>query len=85
MYTLSREKSLSKFFCLSSGKRSALKENNLLPWVANYFLRVDFFQRGFMCRKSKQEVKKVISLVKMAEKLLCVPIPFKVCHYKIIC
>ena len=64
-------------FCLPSEKGSTLKEKNLIPQAANSFLLVHtHFSKRLGVRKVKQEVKKVVSLAKMAENLpsVCSPL-----------
>ena len=52
--------------CHPTEKESVLKGKNLLPLGANSFLSEQInFQKGIHVEKSKQEVTKVVSLLKM--------------------
>ena len=64
--TLSGETALTKcFFYLPSEMGSTLKGKNLLPLGANSFLVEESpFQKGFVVQTNKQEVSKIVSLVK---------------------
>ena len=73
--------------CLPSEKRCTLKGKNLLPLGANsefaplgskfFPVRVDSFQKGLGVQENKQEVAKVVSLVKQAEYLRSVSVDRK--------
>ena len=70
IYTLSREATLLKLFCLPSEKRSILKGKNLLPLGANSFLlEKTSSQKCLGAQERKQEVTKVVSLVKKRQKM----------------
>ena len=61
-----------------SEKESTLKGKNLLPMGANSFLlEWTHFQMGLGVLESKQEVTKVVSLVKMLENLQSISSPIK--------
>ena len=63
MDTLSGEATLSKLFCLPSGKGSSLKGKNLLPGGANSFLlEYTPFRRGLMFWNANRKSKKLPSL-----------------------
>ena len=68
METLSGEATLSSnfFVCTPSSNESTLKGKNLLPIKSKFFpVRVDSFSGGHWCvQESKQEITKVVSLVK---------------------
>ena len=61
----------SKLSYLPSEKKSALKGNNLLPVGALTPTGSNFlsFQKGLGMQEGKQEVTKVVSLVKMVKKI----------------
>ena len=76
--TCSRETTLLKLFWFLSGKVSALKGKNLLPLGANSFLVEQTpFQKGLDVKKRKQEVTKVLSLIKWQNNLCNVSRPLK--------
>ena len=68
MDTTSGEATLSDLFCLPFEKGSTLKGNNLLPGSKFFPLSEDSFSEGNLCRKDKQEVTQVISLVNNGRK-----------------
>ena len=56
-----------KLFCLPSEKKYTLKGKYLLHMGANLLaFKVDTFSEMPCCAESKQEITKVVSLVKMA-------------------
>ena len=79
IYRLSWELAVKNVF-VPSEKGSTLKGKNLLPKsrflfeisstpkVANSFFRADPFQKGFDMQESKQEIKKIVPLVKNGSK-----------------
>ena len=69
MDTLSGQATFSKLLYLF-WKVSTLKENNLLPWEQILsFYSIFFFPEGFRCAQNKQEVGKVISLIKKEDEI----------------
>ena len=65
MSIFSWEVTLVKLFCAPSEKRSTLKGKNLLPRGANSFLLgYAPFQKGVGVPERKQEITKVVSLLK---------------------
>ena len=75
---LPRETTMIKLFSIPSEKWSALKGKNLLPLEANSFLSEQTpFQKGIAVHENKQEVSKVVSLVKNDRKSTwCTQSPF---------
>ena len=78
MDTISREVTLSKLICFPSEKGSSLKGKTLLPRGANsFFLEKIPFQKWLGVQESKQEVSKIVSLVKRGQKLPSVLSPLR--------
>ena len=68
-YTFKVGNSGQNGYCLPSEKGSTLKGKKMPHWEQILsFWSIFFFQRGLGAQKSKQELTKVVSLVKMAEK-----------------
>ena len=67
---------MSKLFLPPCEKGSSLKRKNLPSFGANSFRSEEIpFQKGFRLQKSKQEVTKVVSLVKYGRITTTVPSP----------